>query len=291
MPASFLKNLMKIGRGKRSVKEEIASLTLGLGITALDLVVIVAALGTGLMVCGPRAKDLYASKKYKNAWKLAGKLIDKYQYSRFRTALARAAAKGYVSNGGGGIFELTESGKKRLSELLPSYKQPVSWDGRIWMVTYDIPELSRRRRDLFRESLERIGCRMIQESVWLSIRDPREKIRPLVDLYRLHGKVIISCLGKDGSLGEEDIHILIAKVFKLKQLQKRYKNWLIRLEKIPQSKLDDLTLPYLTILADDPILPKELLPQDWPGTQARQEFEEKVMPVAGDLKRFLDGFI
>ena len=75
---------MKTGRGKRSVKEEVASLTLGLGITALDLVVIVAALGTGLMVCGPRAKDLYASRKYKNAWKLAGKLIDKYQYSRFQ---------------------------------------------------------------------------------------------------------------------------------------------------------------------------------------------------------------
>ncbi len=282
---------MKTGRGKRSVKEEIASLTLGLGITALDLVVIVAALGTGLMVCGPRAKDLYASRKYKNAWKLAGKLIDKYQYCRFRTALARAAAKGYVSNGGGGIFELTKSGKKRLAELLPSYKQPVSWDGRIWLVTYDIPELSRRKRDLFRESLERIGCRMIQESVWLSIRDPREEIRPLVDLYRLHGKVIVSCLGKDGSLGEEDIHILIEKVFKLKQLQKRYENWLMKLEKIPPAKLDDLTLPYLTILRDDPMLPEELLPQNWHGAQARQEFEEKVMPAAGDLRRFLDGFI
>lgn len=282
---------MKTGRGKRSVKEEIASLTLGLGITALDLVVIIGALGAGLMICGPRAKDLYASRKYKNAWRLAGKLIEKYQYSRFRTALARAAAKGYVSNKGRGIFELTESGEKKLSELLPTYKQPVSWDGRLWLVTYDIPELSHRKRDLFRESLERIGCRMIQESVWLSIRDPREEIRPLVDLYRLHGKVIVSCLGKDGSLGEEDINILIERVFKLKQLRKRYEKWLTALTKIPPSRRDNLTLRYLTILADDPILPKELLPPDWPGDKARKEFEDKVMPLAGDLQRFLNGFL
>lgn len=282
---------MKIRRGKRSVKKEITSLTLGLGITALDLVVIIGALGAGLMICGPRAKDRYVSRKYKNAWKLAGKLIDKYQYSRFRTALARAAAKGYVSNKGGGIFELTELGEKKLSELLPTYKQPISWDGRLWLITYDIPELKRKKRDSFRESLERICCRMIQESVWLSVRDPREEIRPLVDLYNLQGKVIVSCLGKDGSLGEEDINILIKRVFKLKQLQKRYESWLMKLEKIPPSRLDDLTLPYLTILADDPTLPKELLPQNWLGDEARKEFEDKVMPVSGDLKRFLNGFI
>lgn len=282
---------MKTGRGKRSVKEEITSLTLGLGITALDLVVIIGALGAGLMICGPRAKDLYASRKYKNAWKLAGKLIDKYQYSRFRTALARAAAKGYVSNKGGGLFELTQLGEKKLSELLPTYKQPTLWDGRLWLVTYDIPELKRKKRDSFRESLERIGCRMIQESVWLSVRDPREEIRPLVDLYRLQGKVIVSCLGKDGSLGEEDVNILIERVFKLKQLRKRYENWLAALTKIPPDRRSDLTLRYLTILADDPVLPKELLPPDWPGDKARKEFEDKVMPVSGDLKRFLNGFI
>lgn len=285
---SIGRELTKSDRGKRSVKTEIKSLTLGLATTAIDLVVIIGAFGAGLIICGPRGKDLYVGKKLKDSWRLAEKLINLYENSRFRSALSRAAAKGYVRNSGQGRYELTETGTKRLSELLPSYKKPFTWDGRLWLITYDIPELKHQKRDLFRQNLEQIGCRMIQESVWLSVRDPRNDIRPLVDSFRLHGKVIISCLGKDGSLGDEDINILVEKVFKLKKLQKRYQSWLSAIERTPQTQLYNLTLPYMAILADDPILPRELLPSNWLGDQAKQIFEKKVLPLSGNLGQFFN---
>lgn len=110
-------------------------------------------------------------------------------------------------------YRLTPAGRKRLKELLPSYKKSGPWDGRLWLVVYDIPEEPTRKRDKFREFLTEIGCRMVQESVWLSVKDPRRWLRIKIDSLRIQGKVIVSCLGKDGSFGDEDVVEMISRVF------------------------------------------------------------------------------
>ncbi len=83
----------------------------------------------------------------------------------------------------------------------------------MWLVVYDIPEEPTRKRDKFREFLTEIGCRMVQESVWLSVKDPRRWLRIKIDSLRIQGKVIVSCLGKDGSFGDEDVVEMISRVF------------------------------------------------------------------------------
>lgn len=266
-------------RGRRAVADEIASLSAQLAVTALDLVVLVGGITGSLILCGPRGKDLYASKKVDRALQFAEEIFQKYRESRFRQALSRAVQSGFIERVKSNTYRLTVSGKQRFSDLLPTYKRPRPWDRRLWLVTYDIPESKRKKRNQFRAHLMRVGCRMIQESVWLSVKDPREWLLPLVDGFRMKGKVLISCLGKNGSIGEEDIAELICRLFDVSNLNRRYKKWMVAVERTPEEFRYRHLLSYFGILRDDPILPKELLPDDWLGNEARAMFVSHVLPA------------
>lgn len=263
---------------REKIARETLALSAGLTCSAIDILVLAAAVSGGLILCGPRGKDLYAEKKLKQALSLSEMIFRKYQQTRFRNSLAHAAAKGFFANIDLNRYELTSLGKKHFHDLLPSYKQPQKWDGRLWLITYDIDERRRRSRDAFRRQLSIIGCGMVQQSVWLSVKDPRQWLAPYVDQYRLHGRVIISCLGRDGSFGEEDIVNIVQRIFEIKKLSKRYETWARGMEKITTPELQFKALQYWAILKQDPILPKELLPEDWIGEKARIIFENDIMP-------------
>lgn len=263
---------------RKKIARETLALSAGLTCSAVDILVLAAAISGGLIICGPRGKDLYAEKKLKQALSLSEMIFRKYQQSRFRNSLAHAAAKGFFANIGLNKYELTSLGKKHFRDLLPSYKQPKKWDGRLWLITYDIDERRRRSRDAFRRELSVIGCGMFQQSVWLSVKDPRKWLLPYVDRYRLHGRVIISCLGRDGSLGEEDISRVVQRIFEIKKLSRRYETWIRGVKNITTPELQFKTLQYWAIIKKDPMLPKELLPEDWNGEKARTVFENIIMP-------------
>lgn len=265
-------------RGKRKVAGEIKRLTAGLGATALDLVVLTGLFGGGAILFGPHAKDLYADRKWKNVLKFTEKTFSTYRHSRFRQAIERAVGAGLVERESSGAYRLTQRGEKRLVDLLPSFKKRMKWDGALWLITYDIPELKHKRRALFRQFLEKIGCRMVQESVWLSVKDPREWIRPTIDQLRLRGKVIVSCLGRDGMLGEEDTKKMVQKLFEVHTLEGAYRRWISAVNKTPVTQRGQHFIGFLGIFNQDPILPLELLPSRWAGDQARKLFETDVIP-------------
>lgn len=273
-------------RGKRQVVTEIASLTAGLAGTTLDLVVLIAALGGSLILFGPRGKDLYADRKYKNAYRVAEWIFNKFQKTRFRQALDRAASQGYLVRIARGEYQLTVRGKKHLRQLLPEYKLPSKWDGQLWLVTYDIPENQRKSRDILRDRLDQIGCGLIQKSVWLSVKDPRKWLKDFVQENNLSGLVIVSHLGRDGNIGEEGVTALTSRVFKIAALEKRYQKWLSDIQK-PNANFQPAAFSYLSILRSDPVLPNELLPQPWIGDKARQIFESKILQKSGDIYTYL----
>lgn len=256
--------------------KKIISITGGLVTTATDLVVITTAFTGGLMIGG-----LGAHPSRPGSWKVPFQFTDlifnTWSQSKFRRALGHSVGKGLVEKLEES-YRLTPAGRKRLKELLPSYKKPAAWDGRLWLVIYDIPEDRTRKRDKFREFLEEIGCRRVQESVWLSVKDPRSWVRTRIDSLRLQGRVVVSCLGKDGSLGEEDVTKMISRVFGLSQLNKRYAKWLKSAGRVKREGIFHHGLKFLAILRDDPVLPPELLPADWAGQEAFDLFEKKFRP-------------
>lgn len=271
----------------RSTIQLISRITGELTTTALDLVILSTALAGGIILFGPRGKDLYASKKTEAAVEMASLMFQKWNESSFRRAIGRAVGEGLVKRISDGV-KLTESGRRRLGELLPSYKQSQSWDGKLWLVTYDISEDKRRSRDRFRNWLFEIGCRMIQESVWISMKDPKPWIKNSISSMKKRS-IIVSCLGKDGSIGSETVNELIYRVFKLKSLDKAYKQWIRSAEKPIADKSTTLSLGfrYLSLLKQDPMLPQEILPSNWTGHAARKIFESKIEPEMGTINAFL----
>lgn len=263
-----------------------------IAVTALDLVVLAAAFGGGFLFYGPRGKDLYAGYKNKKALEAADRYFDFWNQSNLRRAVGRAAGQGLIQRladrlAVSGGYKLTESGREKLAQLLPSYKQSVNWDGRLWLITYDIPEDTKKKREKFRKFLAEIGCRMVQESVWLSLKDPRSWVTGRINSLRLQGRVIVSCLGKDGMLGDENTAKMVARIFKLKDLNRQYRRWINQAKETDKEGILPHGLRFLTILRQDPVIPKELLPPDWAGDPAMKLFDSKFRPQMGLIGDYL----
>lgn len=205
----------------------------------------------------------------------ADRLLEEINYNSLKEALKRAKKQGLVQFKGqrkGAVPEITQEGKRRLEAILPHYDKKRVWDGRIYLVTYDIPETKKRDRELLREYLKRIGAGMVQESVWLTPYDPRETLREFLDTYQLRGLVLISILGKDSSIGDESLESLIQRVYKLDRLNKRYREFIETLSD-KQTPVSQIYFSFLSILKEDPQLPFSLLPGDWLGDKAYKLFE------------------
>jgi len=275
-----------MGRAKDTARI-ISRITGEITVTALDLVVLAAAFGGGYFLYGPRGKNLYgAGYKTKKAIAAAGRYFTAWNQSSFRRAAGRAAGEGLIKRIAGG-YKLTEDGREKLRELLPDYKKPLPWDGRLWLITYDIPESIKKKREKFREFLVEIGCRMVQESVWLSFKDPRRWLRGRIESLRLAGRVIISCLGKDGSLGDENTAQMVCRTFDLNRINQSYRRWLTHAQVTDKDGIAPHGFKFLSILSRDPVVPKELLPPDWAGEEAMKVFDDKFRTKMGLIGEYL----
>lgn len=201
------------------------------------------------------------------AQKSADSVLDEINYEILKNALYTAKRRGWVKSVRRGVPpEITEEGKRRLTASIPQYDQKRIWDGRLHLVTYDIPEARKNDRDLLRIYLRRIGCGKLQNSVWITPYNPIDTLRSYIEAKKLGGTIIISDLGQDASIGEEDIRSLLVRVFRLDDLNARYEEWLSENSK---NTIDHYALiGFFAILRDDPQLPFTLLPAWWKGTRA-----------------------
>ncbi len=158
----------------------------------------------------------------------ADRFLSQVNYDVIKDAIKHARRRGWFrhSRKRHALPEITQAGKKRLADILPHYDEQRVWDGRMHLVTYDIPERRYADRQLLREYLKRIGCGRLQDSVWMPPYNPIDTIRTFVEERDLTGTVIVSDMGKDGAIGEEDRRSLIVGVYRLEELNDRYEDWL-----------------------------------------------------------------
>ena len=176
--------------------------------------------------------------------------------------------KGLIDYARGSLLssQITDQGRKRLESILPIYLESRPWDKHLYLISYDIPELNKVGRNRLRRLLKTIGCGLLQESVWLTPYNPKIILEEFVAKNDLAGLVLVSDLGKDGSIGEEDNRGLVARGYRLGELNRRYGEFL---DHWKNKKTQSETLShFFSILKDDPQLPFGLLPDDWLGEQA-----------------------
>lgn len=200
----------------------------------------------------------------------ADRFLREWNYETIKTAIANARRQRLlkpIKRGRHANPEITEAGKRRLASMLPMYDEKRVWDGRMHLITYDIPERKRHDRDALRDIIRQLGAGRLQDSVWITPYNPVDILRKTIEEHRLSGSVIVSDLGKDGTIGEENLESLVVRVWNLDKLNNRYEKWLQEYDHT--DRLDQwLVTGYLSILRDDPQLPFSLLPKWWKGNKA-----------------------
>lgn len=170
--------------------------------------------------------------------------------------------------------EITREGINKLSKVIPFYREKRLWNGHFYLVIYDIDEKKRRARRTLREYLKKLGCGLLQDSVWLTPYNPRDILKNFIKENSLSGSIIVSDIGKDGSIGDEKLEELIKRVYKLDEINERYKSFILEMKKNKYDK-NQAYFHFLSILKDDPQLPFEILPGDWKGDEAYKLLKER----------------
>ncbi|MFH1460856.1 MAG: CRISPR-associated endonuclease Cas2 [Patescibacteria group bacterium] len=245
---------------EESRKRKIEDLSWGLVSHMNDLVLLSLFLGLSLAM-----PSKHSSKFFSQIFK---KLHQSLNQDKIRNTFYQLKQKGLIdySKRLWNQPQITRQGQKRLQSILPEYQAERTWDDRLYLISYDIPENKKTDRDNLRKLLKNLGCGLLQESVWLTPYNPKTILKNYVKKNDLAGLVLVSDLGKDSSIGEEDNLSLINRVYQLDDLNLRYQEFI---EQWSQKKpSQEMISHFFSILKDDPQLPFELLPDNWLGEKA-----------------------
>ncbi len=176
------------------------------------------------------------------------------------------------------VPQITEEGGKRLDSIFPVYNKERPWDGKFYLVNYDIPVGKNSQRDALRIFLKNLGCVMLQSSVWLTPYNPIKNLSKFVKQKGLTDSVIVSVLLDEWAFGGREVFSVLNEVYGLEEINRRYREFVEKMTPLRQGSAGqgkmELAFEYFAILKDDPQLPFELLPQDWAGAQAQELFEK-----------------
>ena len=199
--------------------------------------------------------------------------LSEINYESLKRAFFYLKEKGfieYVKEETGFLPQITKQGLERLSNVFPKYYRKRPWDGKIYLVTYDIAEEKRGRRNTLREYLKKIGCGMLQASVWITPYNPRDTLRSFIKEKRLGGSVIISDIGKNGNIGQKSLKKLVTEVYDIYGVNNEYRYFLqnFKKKKLGEVSPSSVAFKFFAVLEQDPQLPFELLPLEWRGDEA-----------------------
>ncbi len=207
------------------------------------------------------------------------RMFDSVNYQTIKRAIYQLTKQGLVARPKKYdrlTLAITKLGKQRIEEMIPTYKTDRPWDGYIYLISYDIPKTANRSRDILRDYIRRTGGALLQESLWINPYNPTMILEEFVRDHDIPGTVLVSKLGRDGTIGQETLPDLILRVYKLKELAERYDAFLATYRRHIGVSVTKITLDYLSILKDDPQLPFPILPNDFPAEAAFARYQNLI---------------
>jgi phenylacetic acid degradation operon negative regulatory protein len=205
-----------------------------------------------------------------------------------RAALSRLARRGtlQVSKEGRRTFYMVSEetaawAAERGRMLMRFGLEWPAWDGRWTFVAFSLPDDVNRSGPVLRTGLRRLDMAQLYDGLWVS---PHDLTLPLGTLLAEQGVVASTVLRADvASLPAKSRDPIEA--WDLTALRDDYHRWIAQLEKL-RKRIDagrvspteslvartSVTLTWRQFVYDDPRLPRELLPPDWPLATAREAF-------------------
>ena len=225
-----------------------------------------------------------------------------------RDCLARVAQDGLLARVGGrgrsAQYVVTSQGKAEfdadlgwtaLAHRVDAGLEP--WDGCWHLTGFEIPERRRGARDALRGLLVELGAAPVQSGLYVSAGDLSDFVRQLASHLGVGETVTTLVTGsiQVGS-GIQDTDI-VHRLWPLGALSDRYASVEQRLvsiaEQAPFAGGDRLAASMFgaivdteAVLRDDPLLPAELLDDDWAGRRARRAFRAAHSAVSAHSEMF-----
>lgn len=175
------------------------------------------------------------------------------------------------------IYCLTEQGVDDLVLEFPFFRfLKREWDGKWRILSYEIPEQRRELRDRLRRQVAGWGLGPWHRSFWLTPHPIIENLKKLVS--GKEEEKYVQAFESDHSFGNREV--LIEKVWGKTELDKKYrelfKKWHMTLSQDMEKtdKLKSVIGDYVTVLRQDPGLPKNVVGENWIGLEAFNIFKE-----------------
>jgi phenylacetic acid degradation operon negative regulatory protein len=225
-----------------------------------------------------------------------------------RSAISRMSRNGLLKVrrvGRRSYYSLTDAGRTLLTEGARRIfkRKTTNWDGTWNIVTYTIPERTRKTRDIFRQELSWLGYGPLSEATWVSPYDMTGEVSELAGKLKIKDRVLIFNSKQVGSMNPSGI---MDWCWDLNKIHEKYCNFIDKY----QDKLKDhqkrlqageviepgecfverfhLIHEYRKLPFYDPDLPIELLPKNWLRPQAAGLFSEYHNLLASKANEYFD---
>jgi phenylacetic acid degradation operon negative regulatory protein len=214
-----------------------------------------------------------------------------------RSCLRRLVSEGLFAREGVGqraVYTPTEAGhaalrafaaRTRLAFRQDSAREP--WDHRWRLVAFAVPEAQRTARDALRDHLCRLGGAQVQGGLYVSPHPWGRQVAHAADRLGVAGHVSQATTDELSVGGVTDPVSVAARLWPVERIAARYRTFVDRWSPVPAAltalrdhhqHLPDraylpgsiaMALAYSSCFEADPLLPPEVLPQPWPGREAR----------------------
>lgn len=177
--------------------------------------------------------------------------LPKFKPSAIRVRIAQMLESGDIEKirkNKQAYFSLTLSGFELLRRHFLIRRQGT-WDGKLRLIIFEIPEKKREERDRIRKQILEAGFGRLYNSCYISPRSAPLQLDKGVTQFETRLSLLES---KD----------IAKRAYKLDKLEREYKNW-IKMADDSQVSFDTLVSYYDGILGFDPALPEKLLPDNW----------------------------
>jgi phenylacetic acid degradation operon negative regulatory protein len=217
-----------------------------------------------------------------------------------RTAISRMVRQGWLAperDRGGAAYALTPRGARRMDDAAARIYRTgdTAWDGR-WHLLVVTPPAARSARTRLANELGFLGYGALDGGTWVSPRAAAEVDTLLADARvraeRFHA-THLDGLGGDAAL--------VRRAWNLDALATAYTEFVAELRPVVEPVREDdgdderafaarfhLVHAWRTFLFRDPGLPAELLPGDWPGTEAAAFFDHHADRLGAAAGRQVD---
>lgn len=198
-----------------------------------------------------------------------------------RVTVSRMKKDGWFTaerSAGGTVYQLAEPMKQVLIDGRRRIftRADVSWDGQWTQVIYQVPEHARAAREALRKQLTWLGFGQFAPSIWLS---PHDDLTAVEQLRTDLPDASIDALRSRSTILTSDA-VIVQRCWQVAELARAYRTFIRTYRPRDSDRLSQLSGPEALRLRtavvsdwrhlsfDDPLLPQQLLPADWPGSEA-----------------------